>query len=290
MHRSFFLGVLALALGARPARADAFDHYVNPILAKVPGAAGVKEIDRLTPALLAEYDRALPGVSGSFLVVRTNEGRWSKLLVQPARQKIDADHAVPTLLVERYVTYREGQERTVQAAGQNLILFDGFHLGLDLGQMVPAALGGDLRVVVEGGKAHALPVGNAKFYLLTKPLPEAAARKAPRPVVGEAFEPRFFNGTYKLHDDGRRSGTLTLHVNDEGDVTGSYYSDKDGQKYEVEGKVGTPRHVIQFAIKFPKVRQQFQGWLFTGNGKALTGSSRLLDREAGFYAVRTEED
>jgi hypothetical protein len=290
MHRLYFLGVLALAVAARPVHADAFDHYVNPILAKVPAAAGVKEIDRLTPALLAEHDRAVPGVSGAFLVVRTNEGRWCKVLVQAARQRIDAATVVPTLLLDRYVTYREGQDRAVQASGQNVMLFDGFHYNFDIGQVVPAAVGGDLRVVAEGGKAHAEPVGKAKFYLLTKPLPEATAQKATRLVVGETFEPRYFTGSYKLYDDGRRSGTLALQVNDDGEVTGSYYSDKDGRKYEVEGKIGTPKHAIQFAVKFPKVRQQFQGWLFTGNGKALTGSSRLLDREAGFYAVRIEED
>jgi hypothetical protein len=290
MHRLSFLGVLALALAAQSAHADAFDHYVNPVLAKVPGAAGVQEIDRLTPALIDEHDRALPGITGAMLVVRTNDGRWSKVLVQAARQRTDAGNIVPTLLVERYVTYREGQERTVQARGQHVILFEGFHFGLDLGQVVPAALGGDLRVVAQGGKLQAEPVGKAKFYLLTKPLPEAAAKKAPRLIVGETFEPRYFNGAYKLYDDGRRSGTLTLQVADDGEVTGSYYSDKDGRKYEVEGKVGTPKHAIQFTIKFFKTKQVFQGWLLTGDGKALTGSSRLLDREAGFYAVRVEEE
>src|SRR5207302_8770082 len=119
-----------------------------------------------------------------------------------------------TLLLDRYVTYREGQERAVQAGGQNVTLFAGFHFNFDIGQVVPAALGGDLRFVADGGKVHAEPVGKAKFYLLTKPPPEATAKKAPRLVVGEAFEPRYFNGTYKLYDDGRRSGTLALHVGD----------------------------------------------------------------------------
>ena len=47
-------------------------------------------------------------------------------------------------------------------------------------------------------------------------------------------------GTYRLLDDGRRSGSLTLKVADNGDVTGSFYSDKDGKKYDVTGKIGTP--------------------------------------------------
>jgi hypothetical protein len=29
--------------------------------------------------------------------------------------------------------------------------------------------------------------------------------------------------------------------------------------------------------------------MFTGDGRAITGSSRLQDRETGFYAVRIED-
>ena len=108
-------------------------------------------------------------------------------------------------------------------------------------------------------------------------------------VMGDKFEPRYFNGTYKLHDDGRRSGTLELKVDDEGAVTGSYYSDKDGQKYEVKGKIGTPLYNIQFTIKLPRTEQTFQGWMFTGDGKAIVGTSRIVQHETGFYAVRIED-
>jgi hypothetical protein len=169
-------------------------------------------------------------------------------------------------------------------------LFAGFRFSLDIVQVVPASLGGDLRFVAEGNKVYAEPLGKARLYLVTQPLPEVAPRKAARLVVGERFEPRFFDGTYRLHDDGRRSGTLALHVAEDGEVTGSYYSDKDGRKYEVAGKIGTPNNSIQFRIKLPRSVEVFHGWLFTGNANALTGFSRLQDREAGFYALRIEEE
>lgn len=279
-----FLGISSAAHG------DTFDRYVNPVLAAALEAEGVQERKQLTLDAIASGDRALPGTTGAFLIVKTNDGRNSKLLVQAARQKTRGGVAIPVLLLERYVTYREGQERTVQASGQNVSLFAGFHFNLDLGQVVPPELGGDLRFVSEAGKAFVEPVGKAKLYLVTKPLPLAAPKKTARFEAGETFEPRFFTGTYKLHDDGRRSGTLTLKAADDGDVSGSYYSDKDGQKYEVEGKIGTPKHSVQFTIRFPRSRQTFQGWLFTGDGKALVGTSRLLDRETGFYALRVEEE
>jgi hypothetical protein len=286
--------VLALAvvsiLGLAPqARADAFDLYTNPILRKAPDAEGVKEIKQLTPALMAEHDSVLPRTDATFVVVRTNDDRYAKLLVRPAFRKVNADRRIPMLSVDRFVTYKEGEERQVVAEGKNLNLFAGFRLSLDIGQVVPEELGGDLRVVVDGDKTYVEPIGKAKLYLLTKPMPEAAPKKTTKIEIGERFEARYFNGTYKLFSDGRRSGTLKLKVADDGEVTGDFYTDKDGQKYEVHGKVGMPLHAIQFTIKFPRTEESFAGFLFTGDGKALAGTSKMLERESGFYAVRVEE-
>jgi hypothetical protein len=290
MSRLFF-GVAALSAALLPssARAQVFDRYLNPILAKAPGADGVKEIKQLTPSLISNNDHVLPDTQGAMIVVKTNESRFSKLMVQAARQKV-GDKSMPILIIERFVTFREGTDRAVQAKGENVHLFEGFHFSLDMGQVVPPALGGDLRLVVDGRKVYAEPLNKARLFLVTKPLPGTEPKKAATVAVGETFEARYFNGTYKLYDDGRRSGTLTLKVAEDGDVSGDYFSDKDGQKYEVFGKIGTSKHVIQFTIKFPQTRQVFQGWLFTGNAKALTGSSRLQDREAGFYAIRQENE
>jgi hypothetical protein len=291
MHRRF-AALLAVALLAlpRPARADAFDRYDNAILGKVPTAEGVQEVKRVTPSLLADHVGILGDSKGAFLVVMSNEGRRSKLLVEAARQKLDAEHRVPILLVDRFVTYKEGTEQTVLASGQNVSLFPGFHFSLDLGQVVPESLGGDLRFVADGDKVYAEPVGKAKVYLVTKPLPEAAPKKVSKLVVGDTFETRYYNGTYRLYDDGRRSGKLVLKVENGGEVSGSFYSDKDGEKYDVTGKIGTPINTIQFTIKFPRTEETFQGWLFTGDARALTGYSRIVDHEQGFYAVRLEEE
>ncbi len=284
------LAVVFLVLAVPSARAaDAFDLYTNPVLAKVPSADGVKDVKQLTPDQILDHDRLLPGLSGTLVVVRTNDDRWAKLLVQSARQKVDAGKSLPMLLVERFVTYKEGREQAVQAGSSNVSLFPGFRFSLDLGQVVPEALGGDLRFVADGDKVFVEPLGKAKLYLVTKPLPDAAPKKADKVVVGDKFEARLFNGTYRLHDDGRRSGKLTLKVADDGDVTGALYSDKDGEKYEVRGRVGVPNHAIEFTVTFPRSEQTFKGWLFTGDAKALAGSSRLGTGEAGFYAVRVEE-
>jgi hypothetical protein len=280
--------MIGLLVGAQTVRGDAFDRYVNPVLKKAPGMDGVIEVKELTPALIADNDRVLPNTPGALVIVHTNDNRYSKLLVQTARQRI-GDDTLPILLIDRFVTYKEGEERTVQAEGKNVHLFGGFRFNLDLGQVVPAALGGDLHFVAKNGKAHAEVLGKAKMYLVTKPLPGTEPKKSERLQIGETFEPRYFNGTYKLHDDGRRSGELTLKVEADGQVTGAFYSDRDGSKYDVFGKIGSPKHAIQFTIKFPRTEEVFQGCLFTGDGKAIAGTARLQERETGFYAVRVEE-
>jgi hypothetical protein len=287
MYRFLLCAALPLALAAR-ARADAYDNYTNDVLVKAPMAAGAKKITQLTPALLAEHNAVLPGVQGTFVVVKTNDGRFSKLLLQAARQKVKTD-TLPILLIERFTTYREGEEKTVVVSGQNVRLFDGFQFNLDLGQVVPASVGGDLRFVASEGKVYAEPVGKAELYLLTKPMPEATPKKSAKLVIGAAFEPRYFNGVYKVYDDGRRTATLHLKVDEENDVTGWYYSGTDGKKYEVNGKISkNVPHAVQFRVTFPRTMQTFYGMLFTGDGRVMTGTSTLQGRETGFYAVREE--
>src|SRR5262249_54741122 len=152
-------------------------------------------------------------------VVKTNQGRSTKLLVRPGfSQKLEDGKRIPILIVERFVTYKEGEERTIAASGQNLSLYPGFRLSLDHGHVVPEHLGGDLRFVVDGEASHTEAVGKAKLHLLTKAMPEATPKKGEKLVIGATFEPRYFTGKYKLYDDGRRSGVLTLKVDDAGDV------------------------------------------------------------------------
>ena len=270
-------------------RADSFDNYLNTHLSKIAGTKSAEKITRLTPDLMIDHTRVLPGVTGTFVVVKTNEGRWAKLLVQPARHKIDGEKSVPIALIERFVTFREGEERTMLAKGDNVRLFHDFRFLLDIGQVVPASLGGDLCFVVNGEDSFLEPVGKAEMYLVTKHLPETNPKQGSKLVMGEKFEPRYFNGAYKLYDDGRRSGTLRLTVGDKNSVTGHFYSDKDGAKYEVEGKIGSPNHNIQFTIFYPRTLQQYAGCMFTGDGKAIAGLSRLQERETGFYATRIQE-
>jgi hypothetical protein len=289
MHPRAALALLTGLSLAISARADVFDHYVNPVLAKLAEGKHVREVKQLTPGMIVDHDNVLPRTRSAFLLVRTNGTRWAKLLVVTARQKVGADKVVPILSVERFVTYKEGEERTVQASGKDLSLYPGFRLSLDLGQVVPEEVGGDLHFVAAADKVYAEPLGKAKLYLVVKHDPGVVPKKGAKFVMGEKWEPRYFSGTYRLEDDGRRSGKLILEVEGDGrEVKGWYYSDRDGRKYEVKGKVGEPRHAIEFTIKFPRTEQVFKGMLFTGNGRAIAGTSTMAGRPAAFYCVRQE--
>lgn len=284
-----FRATMVLLALAAAVRAEPFDHYTNPVLSKAVEGKNVREVKELTPAVIVENDRVLPKTTSAFLVVKTNGGRYAKLLVQAAKQKTDAENSVPILSIEQFVTYKEGDERTVLASGKNQSLYAGFRFSLDLGQVVPEALGGDLLFRVEGDKVVTVPVGKARVFLVTKHDPAVEPKRGGKFVMPDKFDAKVFAGTYALRDDGRRSGKLTLKVDDDGKgITGSYYSDKDGQKYDVVGKVGPQAHAVEFTVKLPRTEQTFKGMLFTGDGLAIAGTSRLADREAGFYAVREE--
>lgn len=286
------IAALALVACATAGRADQFDYYTHPVLSKAVSDGTLKEVKELTSDQVADAASALPDASSTFLVVATNDKRFAKLLVQPARQKVGTDKQAAMLLVDKFVTFKGTTDRAAQAQGQNLHLYPGLRFSLDIGQVVPEAVGGDLTVLADPKDPNAFtvkPLKDAKLYLVTRPIPGVVPKKAPKLVVGEAFETRFFAGRYKLRDDGRRTGVLKLEVSEAGDVAGTFTSDKDGQEYEVLGKAGNPRHAISFTVNFPATKQTFAGYMFTGDGKAIAGTTKILEREAGFYAERIED-
>lgn len=266
--------------------ADDFERYTNKVLTGIPKAKQALKVETLTTGILAEYAGVLKNVSGALVIAKTKEGRWCRLLVSPAGQKIDDSTILPILQIDRFTTFREGTDQAIHSEGKNVRLFDGFRFNLDIGQVVPKTVPADLEVICKDGKIVVNPLGKCECYVLTSVLPEVASQNSTKPEIGKTFDPKFFSGTYQLFDDGRRSGKLTLKVVSNGNVDGFYYSDKDGRKYEVSGKIGEPNHTITFRITYPRSVQLFRGFLFTGDGAALTGSATLQQRETGFYAIR----
>lgn len=278
--------LLAISLVSFVSGQDRFDVYSRPALAKLINSETVVIRKKVSTEDLAEHDRVLPKVSASFLVVRTNGNRFSKLQVVPGRQKVGDDKFLPVLIVEKFVTFKDGEERAIASSGSGVTLYPGFRLNLDLGQIVPDDLPGDLFVRTDTGQLYAEPIGKAQMWQAVLNLPDPLPAQSGKPVPGEKFLLEHWNGSYLLHDDGRRSGTLEIRVDSQGEVNGSYYSAKDGSKYEVRGKTGPAPHAIQFGIRFPRTEQIYQGCIFTGDLGAIAGTSKFGDRETAFYAIR----
>src|SRR5437016_5010421 len=95
------LAALALLTAAAAGRADQFDYYTNPVLSQAANDGSLKTVKELSSAHASNYAGALPDSPSAFLVVMTNDKRFAKLLVQPARQKLGADKSVPLLLVDK---------------------------------------------------------------------------------------------------------------------------------------------------------------------------------------------
>jgi hypothetical protein len=280
--------VFSLLAFASAARADRFDDISNPEIGRLIASGSATAVETLTATAVGPAPK-LGGSQSAVVFVRTREGRSAKLLLQFGYQKLPGGR-VPMALIERFATFKDGEERTVTAKGGGTQLFAGLQFGFDLGQALPPAIGGDLDVQSESGQVVLRPVNGAKLFLLGKPLDAAAPGVAATAVTGGPIEPKHFNGRFKLFADGRRSGQMTLTVAEPaGEVTGHFYSDKDGRKYEVTGKLGPARHQVQLTIRYPQSVETLSGWLFTGDGQAIAGVSRLGDREAGFYATRMSE-
>ena len=288
--RIFCWSVLLLASSPAIVSADTFDRYTNSILAKVPGATGVLEVKKLTPELATQYGgKLVPDNGGVLVMVKTNGGFFSKMLVQFARQKTGGK-TVPVVLLERVTTYRLGQERAILASTPLVHLYRDFIFQLDLAQVVPADLGGDLRFFMQGEEGVLETVGAAQMYVVTQPIAGTESKRPTKPLMGEAFEPEHLAGTYRLFDDGRRTARLTLKVNPDGTLGGDYTSEKTGQKYEVTGKLSQEKHRFEFSVKFPQSVQAFQAWAFTKDASAICGWTKLQEREFGFYALRMTEE
>ena len=100
------LALLLCLVAARPVRADAFDHYLNPILGKALSSEQVKEVKELTPDQIGDNDRVLQNIPAAFVIVRTNENRLAKLLLQAGRQKIVVlEQEYPSALFEVELTH-----------------------------------------------------------------------------------------------------------------------------------------------------------------------------------------
>ncbi len=263
-----------------------FDLLPRPELAKLSVSESFEPVDELSIKQLTEADGRLAGISGTLLIAKTNQGRWARILISQARQKIDAEKSVPILLMDRFATCMDGEDRALVQSGKDVRLFAGFRFSLDLGQVVPPEMPADFEIASDGNQLKIKKQKGASLWIVKK---EIALVKPVKPSAIDPTKPfgaHWFTGHYRLFDDGRRMGRLEIESDKEGNLSGALFSDKDNKRYELFGKVAMPNHTAQFTVRFPRSEQFFQAWLFTGDGSALAGTTRFGERETGFYAIR----
>jgi hypothetical protein len=271
------------------AGADEFERLEGEVLAAVPRSKDATPQAQLTMGAIAALPSVLRDSRAALVVVTTDLGNYTRLLLSPGLRKPPggAGEPVPVLVIDRFDTFDAGNVAARLARGRELVLFDGFRVDLDSGLVVPEDQGGDVRFLVAGeGGPRLEAVGKARLYTLaTSPL--ASAPAGAQPAVGRAVLPGDFAGRYRLFANGQWSGTLDLKVDDDGGVSGRFRSDLNGAVYVVSGQVaaGVP-HKVSFRIKFPRTQQEYEGFLWTEGKGALAGTVTMLDRAYGFFALR----
>jgi len=300
MTRRFLLPILT-ALLTLPAAADEFDQLDGATLEAIARDKATSR-GRLTVAEIGGMRSVLKGSRSALIVATTDQGNYTRLLVSPGLRKAqggkgkeammkgdkdkEASGMVPVLVLERFDTFEAGNLKNRLAHGRDLLLFAGFRMDLDTGQVVPEGQGGDLQFAAGDAKVAALiPLEGSKLAAPTK-LPEASA--APdRPSPGRAVKPGDFAGRYQLFANGQWSGALDLKVDKKGEVAGRFQSDQTGNSYPVTGKVATnPTNSVHFEVEYPRTRQDFDGLLFLENKGAIAGTTTMMDRPFGFFALR----
>lgn len=272
------------------ASADEFDRFEGEALNRAIREPATRGRSELTLADLGELPRVLKDQRAAVLAVRTDQGNPSRVRLAPAFRKagVEGGPPVPILVIERFDTFENGPATHRLAHGQDLVLFDGFLLDLDTGQIVPEGQGGDLRFQVQGD-AHGklLALDPARLFLLDADSAPNGSPTPGRPSAGRAVLPADFAGRYRLVANGQWSGSLELNPGPGSRLSGRFRSDQTGASYPVTGQVGgESAHQIAFRVDLPRSSLEFQGRLWTEGKQVISGLVTLQRRQFGFVALR----
>ena len=78
---------------------EPFDLLGRSELARL--SASVEAVESLDGKKMSQADGRLLGSPGTLLIVKTQQGRWARVLVSQARQKLEGDKSLPIVFVDR---------------------------------------------------------------------------------------------------------------------------------------------------------------------------------------------
>ena len=285
--RRFSITLVILAT-ASLAVADEFDNLDGATLAAMAKDAANPAREGLTPREIGSLPATLRGPRSAFLVATTDQGNVCRLLVSTGLRKPPGGkgEAVPVVVLERFDTFEAGNLKNRLARGKDLLLFEGFRVDLDFGQVVPDDQGGDLRFAEGKAGPSLVAIGGSKIIAPAK-VPRSEAAAPSKPSAGRTVLPGDFAGRFRVFANGQWSGTLDLKVEAKGVVSGQFRSDQTGTSYPVKGQVAAfPPNKVEFAVELPRTRQEYEALLWVEGKGAMAGTMSMLGRPFGFFALR----
>ena len=275
---------LVFCVANRVSAADLFDRHALPDLKLA--AKDAAALEDIAAATAAKWKPLSPRISAPCLIVRTNDGHWSKALLAWGQRKLNGrEQPHPVLVLERFVTYRSDREGQTAATGKDVMLFAGHSFSFDIGQVVPTGSGADIEFT-EAGLIK--PLGEAKLFALNGSQLAAADANKPTPNDHEGVLPRDFAGTWKVSIDGRWTGTWEIGVDDQRTVLGKFISDDTQSRYELYGKVSNIPHQAKLEIDLANTNMSIEALLFNSDKSTMSGTVVMANRKIGFVAKRQE--
>jgi hypothetical protein len=283
------LVLFAFVTFASPSTADQFEQLDGPWLSKALKGADLTSRNTLSLADIGAMPALLKDTRSALVLAKTDQGNPVRLLIVPELRKPGAGKGdpIPVVVLERLDSFDSGEPTSRLASRKDIVIFDGFQVDLDTGQVVPEGQGGDVIFRINGEAGPRLEtIGSARLLTMTR-APVFDTSKIPQPTPGKTVLPGDFAGRYRLFANGQWSGTLDLKVEGRGVVTGQFRSDLHGTTYPVTGQVATDvAHKLLFAIKYPRARQEFEGYLWAEGKGAMAGVASIAERPVGFFAIR----
>ena len=282
--RSIACGCLIFCVTSTARAADLFDrHALAELKLATKDAAALEDI---AAATAAKWKPLSARISAPCLIVRTNDGHWSKALLAWGQRKLKGrEQPHPVLVLERFVTYRSDREGQTAASGKDVMLFAGHSFSFDIGQVVPTGSGADIEFTESG---LIKPLGEAKLFALNGSQLAAADANKPTPHDHEGVLPRDFAGTWKVSIDGRWNGTWEINVDDQRTVLGKFISDDTQSRYELYGKVSNIPHQAKLEIDLANTNMSIEALLFNSDKSTMSGTVVMANRKIGFVAKRQE--
>lgn len=267
-----------------PARAiDVFDRHDASVLGKVLTGEPVPALSLAQAAKLKSLSSTL---TSPCVAVKTDEGNVAKVMLAWAVRKT-GDKLTPVLLIERFVTYRADRPDMTAATGGDVMLFPGFAFNLDIGQVVPEGQGADIRFADD---QTLVPIDKSKVVPLDGSLlPEKTTSRATRGAE-DVVTVENFAGEWTLDADGRWSGTLTLAVDDKGQVSGQFVSGESQSTYDVQGVGASAPHQARLEVYLANAQMNLDAYLWTTDRATMAGTVSLAGQKFGFVARRALEN